>query len=155
MAVLIGSFHTVSTWGKFRCVWCLDNFAAFNKTAFTIEYLTGEGIKGQKSAAEGSGLIRWPRGIAQFIDQQPTIGIVPVGDDGNVLYIAPFITVPVPWANSAATEEIKNELIGQTVVHNGGSSVISSDLFDDGQQNVGGANIDYSPIISVGKLMPF
>lgn len=151
MAVIVGSSDTVSTWGKFRCVWCLDDVKGFYKTAFNIDYLTGEGIKGQKSAAEGSGWIRWPRGIAPLNDQQPTIGIVLLGDDGNVLYNAPHLV----GVTSAATEEIEKELIGQTVTHNGGSSVISSDLFDDGQQNVGGPNIDYSPIISVGKLMPF
>ena len=61
MASAVGSSAALSTWGKFRCVWCLQE--NYDYTTFSDHNITFG--SGQKAAAAGSGLIRYkPRPIS-------------------------------------------------------------------------------------------
>lgn len=147
MGVLVGSSASVSTWGKFRCAWCLQenyNYAT-SPGGFNIEYLSG-----QKATAAGSGLIRWNRGEQSNIDQQPSISNF-FGSLGNRLFLVP--TSPT-YGNQAATEEFEADMIGQTVTMVSGSATIDSTLFDTGIQVVGGGT-PYGDITDVGLLESF
>ena len=145
MGVLVGSSASVSTWGKFRCAWCLqENFDyTLSTDTFNIEYASG-----QKAIAAGTGLIRWNRG--EQTEQQPSISNF-FGSLGNRLFLVP--TSPT-YGNQAATEEFEADMIGQTVTMVSGSATIDSTLFDTGIQVVGGAT-SYGDITDVGLLESF
>lgn len=145
MGVLIGSAGAVSTWGKFRCAWCLQENFDYTATAFNIDYLSG-----QRATAAGHGFIRWNRGEQASGDQQPSISNF-FGGAGNRLFLVPSFPAT---GNGAATEEFEADMVGQTVNMTSGSAVIDSTLFDSGIQVVGGAT-DYGPITDVGLLSAF
>jgi hypothetical protein len=145
MGVLVGSTASVSTWGKFRCAWCLqENFDyTLSSDTFNIEYATG-----QKAIAGDTGLIRWNRGEQSI--QQPSISNF-FGSLGNRLFLVP--TDPT-FGNQAASEEFEADMIGQTVTMTSGSATIDSTLFDTGIQVLGGGT-PYGDITDVGLLEAF
>jgi hypothetical protein len=155
MATALGASASVSTWGKFRCAMILNDSsgsAGFDAYDYSIEYLTG--VDGQKSAASGSGLIRYPRFTpsANFA-QQPSVysaysGLIP--PTGNRLQ----------GINGNATEgflmptEVRTELEGQTVTLTGLSATLSSTFFTTNTQFIGGGS-PAQPILSIGNLTAF
>jgi hypothetical protein len=147
MATALGSSASVSTWGKFRCAWCLQENTNYFQTfdTFSIEYLSG-----QKATAAGSGLIRWNRGVQGISNQQPSISNFFVSGQ-NRIDIIPNLPV---LGNQAATEEFEAVMIGQTVNMVSGSATISSTLFDSGRQPIGGST-PYGDVTDVGNLTGF
>jgi hypothetical protein len=147
MATALGASASVSTWGKFRCAWCLqdnNNYLATFDT-FSVEYLSG-----QKATAAGSGLIRWNRGVQGAGFYQPSISNFFVSGQNRIDIIP---SDPIT-GNRAATEEFEAVMVGQTVTMVSGSATISSTLFDSGQQPIGGSTW-YGDAINVGNLTAF
>jgi hypothetical protein len=145
MGSIVGSSSSVSTWGKFRCAWCLESNYDYLVYDFTIEYYSG-----QKSAATGSGLIRWPRGVQSISDQQPTI--LSAMRSGNYTFF--MVPTDPTFPGTAATTEFKNEMIGELVAVTGTSYALTSTFFDTGSQNTG-STTPLDPITSIGKLTAF
>lgn len=147
MGVLVGSSASVSTWGKFRCAWCLqENFDyTLSTDSFNIQYNTG-----QKAIAAGTGFIRWNRGEQSISDQQPSISNF-FGGLGNRLFLVPSSPT---YGNQAATEEFEADMIGQTVTMVSGTGTIDATLFDTGIQVLGGGT-SYGDITDVGLLEAF
>jgi len=169
MGSLVGNSAALSTWGKFRCAWCVQqNFDIPSATDFDITYGSG-----QKSAADGSGLIRWrPRPIVLPIfsdDLQPTIwGQAFTGSfvfpftTGNRIYSEPFrvnSSTATGYESTAVTDEAKAQLTGETVNFSGGySTTINTILWTE-------ARYTWNPpaypgfiagdVTSIGKLTAF
>lgn len=154
MATAVGSSTAVSTWGKFRCAMILnDDYgtggAGFVATDYSIDYLTGS--DGVKSAAPGSGLIRYPRfNQSTNFAQQPSIfsaysGFIP--PIGNRL-----IGIPGNSTNGfLMPTEVRAQLEGQTVTLTGLSATLNSTFFTTDVQFIGGAS-PAQPITAVGNL---
>jgi len=154
MGVLLGSSPSVSTWGKFRCAIILnDDYgtggAGFTASDYSITYATG--VYGQKAAASGSGLIRYPRfTVFDNFAQQPSIyssyssysssaGNRLLGIPGN------------PTQGFLMPAEVRTELEGETVTLSGLSATLNSTFFTTGIQSIGGAS-PAQPITAIGKL---
>ena len=154
MATALGASASVSTWGKFRCAMILnDDYGTgglgFTATDYNIEYIAGVG--GQKSAAAGSGLIRYPR-FTQTVNfaQQPSVYSIYSSITGNRL-----INIPGdPSLGFRVPTEVRTELEGETVTLTGLSATLNSTFFTTGVQVIGGA-APAQPILSVGKLTAF
>ena len=151
MGALIGSSVGVSTWGKFRCAMILNDDYSSGGIGFTasdnnIEYLTG--VDGVKSAASGSGLIRYPRFTqsANFA-QQPSIFSVFSASTGNRL-------IAIPGSGALGFQvptEVRTQLEGQTVTLTGLSATLTSTFFTTGVQVIGGGS-PAQPITAIGNL---
>lgn len=137
MATALGS-GGYETWGKFRCVYCLNFFSDYDAYDFSIEYFTGE-----KASADGSGLIRFPRTVSP----QPTFSSSFTGIGGqNFLLLDPV-----------ATGEFESAMTGETVTLTGGTATIASGLFvgtTAGSQAIGGTT-NWAPVLSVGNMTAF
>lgn len=151
MATAVGASTAVSTWGKFRCAMILnDDYgsggAGFVATDYSIDYLTG--VDGLKSAASGSGLIRYPR-FTQVVNfaQQPSIYSVYSSSTGNRL-------IGIPGNSTYGYQiptEVRSQLEGQTITLTGMSATLNSTFFTTGTQFIGGGS-PAQPILSVGNL---
>jgi hypothetical protein len=153
MGALVGSSVGVSTWGKFRCAMILNDDYSTGGVGFTasdnnIEYLTG--VDGQKSAASGSGLIRYPRFTPTInFAQQPSIYSAYSSSTGNRL-----INIPGnPTTGFNIPTEVRTELEGQTVTLTGLSATLNSTFFTTGNQVIGGGS-PAQPITAIGNLTP-
>ena len=154
MGELVGSSVGVSTWGKFRCAMILNDStgsAGFTASDNNIEYLTG--VDGQKSAASGSGLIRYPRFTPTInFAQQPSVysaysALIP--PIGNRLQ-----GVPGNGTNGfLMPTEVRTELEGQTVTLTGLSGTLSSTFFTTNTEFIGGGS-PAQPITAIGNLTP-
>lgn len=157
MATALGASTSVSTWGKFRCAMILnDDYGSggvgFTAYDYSIDYLTG--VDGVKSAASGSGLIRYPRFTqsANFA-QQPSIysaysGLIP--PIGNRLIAIPGN----PTTGFNIPTEVRTQLEGQTVTLTGLSATLNSTFFTTGVQFIGGGS-PAQPITAIGNLTGF
>ena len=154
MGELVGSSVGVSTWGKFRCAMILNDStgsAGFTASDNNIEYLTG--VDGQKSAASGSGLIRYPRFTPTInFAQQPSVYsaysplIPPIGNR--------LQGVPGNGTNGfLMPTEVRTELEGQTVTLTGLSATLSSTFFTTNTEFIGGGS-PAQPITAIGNLTP-
>lgn len=168
MGFLVGSSAALSTWGKFRCAWCVQsNFDVTNVQDHDITYGSG-----QKSAADGSGLIRWrPRPLfASFTDEyQPTIwnnvySNFPVLPPtwGNRIFSDPrqvSATSPTGFESAAVTDELRAELNGDTVTFTTGSTTIADILWQEGVYKWNGPSpppiVDAGDVVSIGKFTAF
>ena len=153
MGALVGSSVGVSTWGKFRCAMILNDDYSTGGVGFTasdnnIEYLTG--VDGQKSAASGSGLIRYPRFTPTInFAQQPSVYSVYSSLTGNRL-----INIPGnPTTGYNIPTEVRTQLEGQTVTLTGLSATLNSTFFTTGVQVIGGGS-PAQPITAIGNLTP-
>ena len=162
MATLVGSAGRVSTWGKFRCVMAYnDNIDYYTNSfyGFNIHYLSGV-----KSAADGSGLIRyvpWERNLSPRF-RQPFISDARYspspGISANQLYtFPPVYTSPLDFTESmAATIEVQNELTGETVTFtNGMTTTILPVLWSNNRQTWRTGVSVITDVASVGKLVAF
>lgn len=156
MATGVGMAAATSTWGKFRCAMILnDDYgtggAGFVSGDHSIDYLAGVG--GQKAAAPGSGLIRYPRfTIFSNFAQQPSIfsaySTFPspsnrlIGIPGN------------PTNGFLMPTEVRTELEGQTVTLTGLSATLNATFFTADVQFIGGSS-PAQPIVSIGNLTAF
>ena len=154
MATALGASTSVSTWGKFRCAMILnDDYgsggAGFTAYDYSIDYLTG--VDGVKSAASGSGLIRYPR-FTQSVNfaQQPSVYSAYSSFNGNRLIAIPGN----PTTGFNIPTEVRTQLEGQTVTLTGLSATLNSTFFTTGVQVIGGGS-PAQPIVSVGNLTAF
>lgn len=155
MATAVGASTAVSTWGKFRCAMILNDntgSAGFDAYDYSIDYLTG--VDGVKSAASGSGLIRYPRfDVGTNFAQQPSIysaysGLIP--PIGNRLQ-----GIPGNGTNGfLMPADVRTQLEGQTVTLTGLSATLNSTFFTTNTQFIGGGS-PAQPIVSVGNLAGF
>ena len=169
MGDIVGSSATLSTWGKFRCVWCLqENYDFTSATDFDITYASG-----QKSAADGSGLIRWrPRPIVlpYFSDDvQPSIwnqtftgSFIPPFTTGNRIFSTPFKvngSTATGYESTAVTDEAKAQLTGETVNFSGGyTTTINNILWTEARYIWNPAafpGFAAGDVTSIGKLTAF
>ena len=168
MGSLVGSSAALSTWGKFRCAWCLqDNGDITNGTDHDITYGSG-----QKSAADGSGLIRWrPRPLfaSSSFEYQPSIrndvySNFPVLPPtwGNKISTQPqqaSATSPTGFESAAVTDELRAELNGDTVTFTTGSTAIADILWQEGVYKWNGPLpppiVDAGDVVSIGKFIAF
>ena len=154
MATAVGASTAVSTWGKFRCAMILnDDYgtggAGFTAYDYSIDYLTG--VDGQKSAASGSGLIRYPRFIQAInFAQQPSVYSVYSPSTGNRLIAIPGN----PTTGFNVPTEVRTQLEGQTITLTGLSATLNSTFFTTGVQVIGGGS-PAQPILSIGNLTAF
>ena len=168
MGSIVGSSTALSTWGKFRCVWCLQlNYDVTSVTDHDITYGSG-----QKAAADGSGLIRWrPRPIVApfgLEDVQPTIFnqayIVsfPPPFGGNRIYGEPLqvsATSPTGFESKAVTDEARAELTGDTVTFTDTrTTTIDAIFWDEGRYTWDGPTLgptNAGDVVSIGKFTAF
>lgn len=168
MGFLVGSSAALSTWGKFRCVWCLqDNGDVTNLQDHDITYGSG-----QKSAADGSGLIRWrPRAIVfPFGDVQPSIRNDVYSNSpflpptwGNKISCQPLqvnASSPTGFESAAVTDELRAELNGDTVTFTDGQTTTIADiLWQEGVYKWNGPLpppiVDAGEVVSIGKFIAF
>lgn len=155
MATAVGASTAVSTWGKFRCAMILNDntgSAGFEAYDYSIDYLTG--VDGVKSAASGSGLIRYPRfNVATNFAQQPSIysaysGLIP--PIGNRL-------IGIPGNSTDGflmPTEVRTQLEGQTVTLTGLTATLGSTFFTTDVQFIGGT-LPAQPITAIGNLTAF
>jgi len=152
MAIALGASASVSTWGKFRCAMILNDStgsAGFDAYDYSIDYLTG--VDGQKSAATGSGLIRYPRfTVSVNFAQQPSVysvysGLIP--PIGNRLQGVPGNGTD----GFLMPTEVRTELEGQTVTLTGLSATLNATFFTTNTQFIGGGS-PAQPIVSIGNL---
>ena len=156
-----------STWGKFRCVWCLQLNS--DVTTFSDHNITYG--SGQKAAAPGSGLIRWrPRPLSpspsdvlqpSIWNQVFTVSFPPfIG--GNRIHSDPLqanASTPTGFESYAVTEESKAVMTGATVAFTDGrSTAITSTLWDTGREVWSGPTLnepDAGDVVSIGNLTAF
>ena len=172
MGSIVGSSTALSTWGKFRCVWCLQlNYDVTSVTDYDITYGSG-----QKAAADGSGLIRWrPRPIVLpygYEDLQPTIHNQaftnfppgpPPYPGGNRIYGEPLqvsATSPSGYESKAVTDEAKAELTGDTVTFTDSrTTTIDAIFWDEGRYTWDGPHlpplVNAGDVVSIGKFTAF
>ena len=167
MASAVGSSAALSTWGKFRCAWCLQlNYDVTELGDYHITYGSG-----QKAAAAGSGLIRWrPRPLFPgFTDEvQPTIWNQAYTDSfpppigGNRIYSQPLQVnagSPTGVESAAVTDEAKAVMTGATVgFFDGRSTTITSTFWDTGRQTWDGPGPSPTvagDVVSIGNLTAF
>lgn len=167
MATGVGMAAATSTWGKFRCVWCLqENYDVTTFSDYNITYGSG-----QKSAASGSGLIRYmPRPLTPFgtDELQPTIWnqvftvSFPPFVGGNRIFSQPLQvngSSPTGFESKAVTDEAKAVMTGATVgFTDGRSTAITSTLWDTGRQVWSGPTLaepDAGDVVSIGNLTAF
>lgn len=150
MATALGSSASVSTWGKFRCAYGINNAAS------TISTHDATYTSGFKSASAGSGLIRITTfGARSVFANQPTFKqqftpAAPPDPAFNLVYIFGGAGTP----SQPATQEVIAELTGETMTLTSGSLVINSGLFTTfGQTD--STPTDLGPITSIGKLTAF
>ena len=168
MASAVGSSAALSTWGKFRCVWCLQE--NYDYTTFSDHNITFG--SGQKAAAAGSGLIRYkPRPISGTYfsdDLQPTIWNQAYTDSfpppigGNRIYSQPLqvkVGSPTGVESAAVTDEAKAVMTGATVgFFDGRSTAITSTFWDTGRQTWDGPGPSPTvagDVVSIGNLTAF
>ena len=146
--MLVGSEASVSTWGKFRCAYGL------NTSDLTISAHSADYASGLKSAADGSGLIRIDKStVRSAIYYQPTFNNTwtDIPDNENIIAIlGGSQTVP----QYPATDEVAEELVGETLSFDNGSVTIASSLMELGSQIEMGPP-DLGSVVSVGKLTAF
>jgi hypothetical protein len=151
MSVLVGNSADYSTWGKLRVAYGLD----IARAGTVINQYNSTYANGLKSAASGSGLIRYGQrvpGGRSTIFNQPVIysADVPNPPGGYQLF---FNGGTGPNTEDAYTVEFKNELLGETITGAGGSVTITNDLFTiSGQADT---TPDLGAITSIGKLTVF
>jgi len=169
MGYLVGNSAALSTWGKFRCVWCLQlNYDYTNASDFDITYASG-----QKASADGSGLIRWkPRPIVvpYFADQiQPSIFNVGFIDfsfsppqGGNRIFTDTKVvsgTSPTGFESNAVTEEARAQLTGELVTFfDTRTTAITSIFWDEARYTWNGPVVSATAagdVVSIGKLTAF
>jgi hypothetical protein len=158
MGVIIGATDALtgdyySTWGKLRAPILGQDIGPWYGAAgtHTIEYLAGGGFLTDNDTPIRFDMrydsTTWPFGFWR----------------PNIYIVQSFTASPTGWyvallfINGNVTLEDEAELTGETVVGTGGSFVINSDFFDNGQYlaPLGPPQpIDY-PIFSVGKLNAF
>ena len=154
MATMIGAGVGVSTWGKFRCAMILNDDYGTGGAGFvwgdhSIDYLAGVG--GQKAAASGSGLIRYPRfTIFSNFAQQPGVFSAYSSITGNRL-------IGIPGNGTTGfmmPTEVRTQLEGETVTLTGLSATLNATFFTTDVQVIGGGS-PAQPIVSIGKLTAF
>jgi hypothetical protein len=167
MATGVGTAGYVSTWGKFRCVWCLqENYDFPTFSDYNITYGSG-----QKASASGSGLIRYrPRPLTPFFSDelQPTIWNQAYTDSfpppigGNRIYSQPQVfsaSSPTGVESEAVTDEAKAVMTGATVDFlDGRSTTITSALWDTGRQTWDGPGPSPTiagDVVAIGNLTAF
>lgn len=151
MSVAIGDSTNYSTWAKLRVAYGLD----IARVGTYISSYNSVYLNGLKSAANGSGLIRYGQtvpGARSEAFNQPVIysDFVPTPPGGYVLY---FQGGTGPDAPRAFTVEFKDELLGETITGTGGTVTINTDLFTLTGQSGAGPNL--GAILSIGKLTIF
>lgn len=162
MGQIVGDSIGYSTWGKFRCAWCLQSNYDYTGSAFWITYNSG-----LKASATGSGLIRYVSWY--YGDPNPTIynetyvitpGSPPFG--GNRIYSVPSqvsATSPTGLESAAVTDEARVQLTGETVSFSGGlSTTITSTLWDEAVYVWNGPMLSpplAGDVVSIGKLTAF
>lgn len=168
MASSVGSSAALSTWGKFRCTWCLQlNYDITSATDFDITYGSG-----QKASADGSGLIRWkPRPIVPpyfTSDVQPSIFnqayliSFPPAFGGNRIFtdtLQASATSPTGVESSAVTVESRAELTGELVgFFDGRNTALNATFWDEGRYTWDGPTLgptSAGDVVSIGKLTAF
>ncbi len=161
MGTFVGSANRVSTWGKFRCVMAYNGNVDYTFRANNINY--GSGVK---SAATGSGLIRYVPWNSTNLPgpRQPHISNTAYspspGLTSNQLYtVPPAYTSPLDYTQEsrAATIEVQNELNGETVTFsNGMITTIDPILWSTNRQTwMTSSTFSWPDITSVGKLASF
>lgn len=140
MATALGSSSSVSTWGKFRCAWDIytDLDVHYYASTYSITY-----FQGFKSAADGTGLIRYaPYGVNGAIRQPGIFNKIytisfPPPVIGNYMSPIPLRLISgTSYESAAATVEVQSLLTGQTVsFSNGQSATIDSVLWTAGRQD--------------------
>ena len=167
MATGVGTATATSTWGKFRCAWCLQlNYDVPEFGDYHITYGSG-----QKAAAAGSGLIRWrPRPLSptNSDELQPTIWnqvftvSFPPFIGGNRIWAPPpqaKAGSPTGFESYAVTDEAKAVMTGATVTFfDGRTTAITSTLWDEYRQVWSGPTLnepDAGDVVSIGNLTAF
>jgi hypothetical protein len=140
MGRLLGSSPNISTWAKFRCTWGIDDDGLIHFIDYNHNITF---YKGFKSAASGSGLIRYaPPDYGGVYWRQPYIF--------NVTYLVSFNptvagfrigTVPAQavgsnYESAAATIELQTLLTGQSIQFSSGqSTTMTSGLWTTNRKN--------------------
>lgn len=164
MATALGSSFNVSTWAKFRVVWCLQLNYDFESSQFSVEYKTGI-----KSASPGSGLIRYrPRSDFFGGDFQPSIWSqaftesFPPPVTGDKMYADPVqlnTSSPSGYEAANVTDELRDELTGATVgFESGQTTTIPASFWQEGRYTWNPAS-PFNPsggwVVSIEKFVAF
>lgn len=161
MGTFVGSAGRVSTWGKFRCVMKYNNNGGYTYEDNNIEYESGV-----KSAATGSGLIRYVPWNSTSLPgpRQPDISNAAYspssGLTSNQLYtVPPAYTSPLDYTqeSQAATIEVQDELNGETVTFsNAETATIDEELWSTNRQTwMTSSTYSWPDVSSIGKLTTF
>jgi hypothetical protein len=165
MGSLVGNSVALSTWGKFRCAWCLQgNYDVTSVTNHDITYGSG-----QKAAADGSGLIRWrPRPLAfPFMDfVMPSIFntsfvVFPIGGANRIFTdnLQASATSPTGFESNQVTDEARAQLTGELVTFfDTRTTAITNTFWDEGTYTWVGpvaGNTNAGDVTAIGKLTAF
>lgn len=168
MGSLVGSSAALSTWGKFRCAWCLQLAYDYTSSDHDITYGSG-----QKAAADGSGLIRWkprPIVIPFFSEQvQPSVFNQAFTDfsfsppqGGNRIFTDTKVasgTSPTGFESNAVTEEARAQLTGELVTFfDTRTTAITTTFWDEARYTWNGPVVgatNAGDVVSIGKLTAF
>ena len=148
MSTLIGGSGSRSTWAKLRTVFAINNVYEGSVGGFNAYYESG-----LKSAADGSGLIRTKNyGFTyNLFGHRPNFrsGFV---EPGYFIWIHGGPNWPY---DVSLTEEVVEELTGETMTLDGGSVVLTASFFGYGGYGQSGESPSEAYIVqTVSKLTP-
>ena len=148
MSILIGGSASRSTWAKLRTVFAINNVYEGSVGGFNAYYESG-----LRSDSEGSGLIR--TGGYSFtynlFGHRPNFRSEPY-EEGYYLWINGGPNWPL---YVSITQEVVEELTGETMTLENGNIVLNSDFFSYGGYGQSGESpSNVGDVVTVGKLRP-